>query len=468
MGDGRLSTETPAGVLDGTELLEVTQSGNTRVTTAQDIADLSTGVTSAGASGSTTIVGDRFGGASIKIDTADTGQNYLSGAVISFDSEVYDTDGFADLVSDATRLTVPAGVSKVRVHAQYSIGSLATGQYTFAKIQKNGANLDPSPSHSHESGVLGSDNLSFSSAPLVVSQNDYFTFTIFCEDTSVDLNECALSIEVVEWDIDYSRVHNLAIQAPFGGAMVELTSDLTSINPASVFTIDWDAASYDTNSFWSATNPERLTIPSGVSKVKVGATIRVANLATGADFQLNLRVNGSVTKYAPNTSERYHDIDLGLVVSSGPLEVSAGDYITTVIYSDDTSIDVTANRCNFWIEVVEWDTTQYPTSNAVLAVQTKTDVANFDALTGVCYLVTTTAGQPITTVDLPAPVTGGDRVGIKYVSQNSSSDSVSINPSSAQDIDGNTADVTLTADGEYIELISAGDGVNWYIVSRVV
>lgn len=41
MGDGRLSTETTADALDGTELVEVTQSGNTRVTTPADIVKVS-------------------------------------------------------------------------------------------------------------------------------------------------------------------------------------------------------------------------------------------------------------------------------------------------------------------------------------------------------------------------------------------------------------------------------------------
>jgi hypothetical protein len=37
--------------------------------------------------------------------------------------------------------------------------------------------------------------------------------------------------------------------------------------------IPWDAVVYDTDAFWSAGNPTRLTVPSGVSKVRLKGNI---------------------------------------------------------------------------------------------------------------------------------------------------------------------------------------------------
>ena len=44
----------------------------------------------------------------------------------------------------------------------------------------------------------------------------------------------------------------------------------TLVLPTSTDTsIPWDATVYDTDNFWSAGNPTRFTIPSGVSKVRL-------------------------------------------------------------------------------------------------------------------------------------------------------------------------------------------------------
>jgi hypothetical protein len=37
--------------------------------------------------------------------------------------------------------------------------------------------------------------------------------------------------------------------------------------------IPWDATVYDTDAFWSAGNPARLTVPAGISKVRLKGNI---------------------------------------------------------------------------------------------------------------------------------------------------------------------------------------------------
>lgn len=61
---------------------------------------------------------------------------YSSGSVINFGAEDYDTDSFHDLSTNNSRMTIPAGVSKVRVSVYLSYTD-RTGEYLFAFL-KNG------------------------------------------------------------------------------------------------------------------------------------------------------------------------------------------------------------------------------------------------------------------------------------------------------------------------------------------
>lgn len=131
MADQELGDLPAAGALDGTVLLYIVdQDGNSRRVT---LAELKTFVNT-----DPTIVpsSEPWRGARVRRSSNVTGITWPY--IVSWNSEVEDTHGFWS-AGAPTRLTVPAGVTRVRLRANVEIeaGALAGG--TFVSILKNGA-----------------------------------------------------------------------------------------------------------------------------------------------------------------------------------------------------------------------------------------------------------------------------------------------------------------------------------------
>lgn len=74
-----------------------------------------------------------------------TAQNYTGGAAITFDSEVYDTDAIHSTSSNTSRLTVPAGVTKVRLVGAVGGSAVTANTVVIISFSKDGGGLDGSP-----------------------------------------------------------------------------------------------------------------------------------------------------------------------------------------------------------------------------------------------------------------------------------------------------------------------------------
>ncbi len=108
----------------------------------------------------------------------------------------------------------------------------------------------------------------------------------------------------------------------------------------------WQVVDYDTNNFFSSTNPTRLTIPSGVSKVKLIANIRIL---TSGNIDFTIQKNG--TFYQGNPYLIHEGIRFNL--SSAVVEVSEGDYFEVYV-SIANGGEVRADTATwFALEVVE-------------------------------------------------------------------------------------------------------------------
>lgn len=116
--------------------------------------------------------------------------------IVAFADEEYDTDTIHDLVTNNSRLTVPVGVTKIRLHAGVSWETNSTGERRM-KIRKNG---DLTGGVNAQVGIPASDliantnqNLSnFSSAVITVVANDYFEVELW-QDSTVSLNVTNIS-----------------------------------------------------------------------------------------------------------------------------------------------------------------------------------------------------------------------------------------------------------------------------------
>jgi len=110
-----------------------------------------------------------------------SGQDFSASlTAIPMDSELYDTSGFHENVTNPSRLTVPAGVSMVEVSGQVALGGHNLGDDTFVTIAKNGgADYPGCPiSEAARAGDATLSRWNIHSAPLPVVEGDYFELMI--------------------------------------------------------------------------------------------------------------------------------------------------------------------------------------------------------------------------------------------------------------------------------------------------
>jgi len=124
-----------------------------------------------------------FKGSLVYIDGNQSIANNDGTEKIAFDQESYDTSTIHDTVTNNSRLTVPAGVTKVRLTAGLSFAANATG-YRSASFHKNGVStyvgLVSAQELSPTAGQFA--NLYLTSPVLTVVATDYFE--LFCFQNS--------------------------------------------------------------------------------------------------------------------------------------------------------------------------------------------------------------------------------------------------------------------------------------------
>lgn len=128
MADKTIPELTDAAALTGSESLHLVQAGESRETTLDEMA--------AYVKIAETIVPTNlpYRGARVFRNTDATGITFP--IVASWQSADFDTDGFWDF-GDPTRLTIPAGITKVRFTAQIDFTSTATAGGLYAGLRKN-------------------------------------------------------------------------------------------------------------------------------------------------------------------------------------------------------------------------------------------------------------------------------------------------------------------------------------------
>lgn len=193
-------------------------------------------------------------------------------AVVLFDTEAYDTDGFHSTVSNTSRMTIPAGLS-----GKYVIvanGMDASGGIDF-KIRKNGSDI---PGAQHTAGSNTVVNLS---AIVDLTASDYVelyaytsggTHTIYGSTT--DGATASLSI---------SKLDSGKVGSGVGARATHNTA--TTVTNVTYTKIILDTEDFDTDGFHStASETQRMTIPTGLG----GKYILIGNIgwtANGTGFR---------------------------------------------------------------------------------------------------------------------------------------------------------------------------------------
>lgn len=174
MEDQEISNLPEADPLSGSEIIAITQSGETKRTTLTSAAALM--------AAATTVQNwqSPFRGAILKITSDKTGLTFPT--FIGWDTTNYDTDGFWS-VGNSTRITIPAGISKVRFNVSVRFNTAAESGTLFVAITKNGLTSEAGYSNaimSVRSGTTGFGNNTYMGfTPVIdVEDGDYFEVRI--------------------------------------------------------------------------------------------------------------------------------------------------------------------------------------------------------------------------------------------------------------------------------------------------
>lgn len=96
--------------------------------------------------------------------------------ILIWEVETYDVGGWHDNVTNNTRLTVPSGVTRVRLTAGFRDASSVTGQFII-RMLKNGSSFAGNPIQ--ETDTAGGDACSIASPVVDVVATDFFEVQVF-------------------------------------------------------------------------------------------------------------------------------------------------------------------------------------------------------------------------------------------------------------------------------------------------
>lgn len=250
--------------------------------------------------------------------------------VVGFDAETADIGGWHDNSTNNSRLTVPSGVTRIRVSGGADFSSDASGTDTSLFIHKNGASLPGRPQcrYFSSSGVTYQGVMS---AILEVVAGDYFEMSVATQTTSRDL---------VAGDGTWFCIEEVIANPK--RALVNRTANMTVVSGIET-AVNFDAEVYDTDSIHdNVTNQDRLVVPSGVTQAKLtfgviladASTIQVARVfKNGASF--------AGTAFDGNTANTASFSDV-LNATTTWIDVVAGDYFQLMVTTGVGSTAVVA------------------------------------------------------------------------------------------------------------------------------
>lgn len=139
------------------------------------------------------------------------------------------------------------------------------------------------------------------------------------------------------------------------GALVKLTAG-ESIAAATVTAVPWDAAEYDTDSIWAGGAPTRLTVPSGVTRVRLKAAGHFGAFSAAKRRLYQMTKNGLDFTGAPKIDvDSTENGTSSANIASPDLIVVATDYFEfNVFHNDSVARDLSANEFTwFAMEIIE-------------------------------------------------------------------------------------------------------------------
>jgi hypothetical protein len=276
------------------------------------------------------VLAEPFSGALVSNSTTQTLSDSL--VVMTWDTESYDV-GDWHAGGAPTRLTVPSGVSKVRLTAfgNFPVTGTNAGE---VDIIKNGTTFRGMARANCYS--TGNEGISVATAVVDVTPGDYFEYRA----------RGTINAELLQTDSFFAIE---AVESTRKGALV-FRNSTQSITSGAFRTLNWNDEVYDTDGFHdNVTNPSRLTVPSGVSKVRLSA-----NVGDGtAQWVCTLNKNGAAFTGSPFQDVEAQALAEAVNVMSAVVDVTPGDYFECTIFCTGNETITTADYTWFAIEVLE-------------------------------------------------------------------------------------------------------------------
>lgn len=126
-----------------------------------------------------------------------------------------------------------------------------------------------------------------------------------------------------------------------------------SVPNSAITAVSWESASYDTDVFFSAGSPTRLTIPSNATVARLTANVSFDANATGVRA-VYIYKNGAEMPGARVTATAASGITTSLKVVSDPVQVFPGDYFEVRAYQSSGGALNADIFSTFSVEVLEW------------------------------------------------------------------------------------------------------------------
>lgn len=290
--------------------------------------------------------GDTYYGANVTKASAATGVNASGGHTVTWTSELDDSGGWHDNVTNNTRLTVPSGlgITTVRLSANVILQNLANGNYVYQRWNKNGsATYEGMVQVQWQAPGSSSDvEYQFITPDIPATAGDYFELVLVSNDTSIDIAASSrATIEAVSYAQDLSAVVTASAVA---------SGNFTGF-PAVTFNTE---TRDDGGWFNSGASTTRFTVPSGynISHVDLFACVPVSDAADiGQKYGVLIFIKNGVETYVGKAQHSQTNTSASgitayeLYLSAYSVPCQAGDYFEVLHGSGpDTAITLAASR----------------------------------------------------------------------------------------------------------------------------
>jgi hypothetical protein len=266
-----------------------------------------------------------------------TGQSISSSSTtaITWDAEAYDLGTWHDNSVNNSRLTVPSGVTLVRVQA--NIEMPATTIQTVLGLWKGGSSLPGGFSVDSEYSSSRARFLNGMSAPIAVTPGEYFEATVFnaSAQTLPNGNHSWMNIHALPDDLNY--------------ALVTKTDD-QAVASATNTLMDWATEVADVGGWFDVgASATRFVVPPYVSHVRL--TLNIVGADNTSQLVVSILKNGAIVAGTPGQESMTSGSD-SVNLHTGILAVNTGDYFEANVFSS-TARDIEAtNYTWFSIEAV--------------------------------------------------------------------------------------------------------------------